>query len=788
MAFFASFSASFFVGHVPQQCFGSGCPGVRVAPSLLESTSSRDSRLTPRPFPSLMLLFVTIGVFYTSTLLAQDTLKLDSLANYYIPEVPIISSFADKEDPLIQYNFNKEKITQNAQSKDLPYLLSQSPSAVFTSDDGLGVGYTGLRIRGSDATRTSVNINGVPLNDGESGQVYWVDLPDLIESADQIQIQRGVGTTSQGTSSFGASVNIATFRPQDPNLVLSTYIGRFGTRKYHLRGSSGLVRNKIAMEAGVSSIKSGGYIDRAKSNLTSAFINLHLALKNGFMHLLGRQGQERTYQAWYGLPHQYLETNRTYNPSGLITSSGTFYDNEVDDYTQKHLQYLWEQKFSSRFYSKLTLYATFGKGFYEQYKNNARLSNYKIPPIEIQDTLREKSDLVTQKWLDNSLYGGIWTIDAKSKAFEELNAGIHISRYKGDHFGRVIWAKFHPIDAIPSEFYFDQGNKSEFSIFAKSRKKLSEKLRLFLDIQYRHVQYQIDTFEQGGLYLAKRTYHFLNPKIGGAYAFDPKHSFNLYFGIANKEPFRDDFEGEVAGIKVQPERLYNAELTYKYKMAAGELVANLFYMNYHNQLVVNGLINDVGAAQRINIPNSFRLGLELSGFFTWKNFQLESHWTLSKNKITNFDYYIDNWDSGTPDKVHLSDVDLAFSPNIILKNSLNYTMKRFSLVLSQNYVGSQFIDNTGSKFRKLPDYTTFDFQVFWRPLKNYNLRLEATIFNLLNQKYVSNAWTYPFTSTQYDPTADDIYANKGQNNGDYQLTGYFPQATRHWALGLRWAF
>ncbi len=695
-----------------------------------------------------------------------------------IPEILVKSAWASDITPVTFKNFTKESLEKSDFGQDLPYLLQNTPSVVATSDAGTGIGYTSFRIRGSDPTRINVTMNGIPYNDAESHAVYWVNMPDIFSSTESIQIQRGVGTSANGAGAFGASINLNTNTLQlKPAVKIKIGAGSFGTKRATFQASSGL-RKGFSVDLKMSKILSNGYIDRASSDLFSYDFGVSWLGKNNSLRFNFIDGRERTYQSWYGLPIQLLDTLRTYNPAGTERASKP-YENQVDSYRQTHYQFFYKQKINSNTDFNIALYATKGRGFYEEYKAQKVLADYKIVSADT-------SDLVQRRWLDNWLTGLVFGYHyAKNKVDFMLGGGAN--RYTGNHFGEAIWAeKKRSLANNPVRWYEDVGVKTDANIYAKINYTISSKLTSYVDLQVRNITYNFVGKDRNLNDISQRdALFFFNPKFGFSYKLNEKNSVYSSFGIANREPNRDDYVQSSEASRPKSEQLQNVEMGWKYQTKNAFFSSNLYYMNYKNQLVLTGKINDIGAYNRVNVANSFRVGLELDAAYKWKKWSAEGNLTLSQSKISDFISYIDNWDSGLQNENKIAKTDIAFSPNIIAAATLNYQLnKNISCSLSNKYVGKQYIDNTKNEVASLSAYFTNDFRLSYDFLvaKKHKTSISFQINNFLNKKYSSNAWTYNYISTGFDPGSSNLYTVKDGNS--YRDIGLFPQAGRNYMLGL----
>jgi iron complex outermembrane receptor protein len=693
------------------------------------------------------------------------------------------------EDPMAYTNMDKEAIEKNNLGQDLPYLLDQTPSVVVTSDAGAGIGYTGIRIRGSDPTRINVTINGVPLNDSESQGVFWVNMPDFATSVDNIQIQRGLGASSNGGSAFGATINLQTNTLQTkPYAILSNSIGSFNSRRHNLQIGSGLIKDHWTFEGRLSQITSDGYIDRASSKLRSYYLSGAYINEKTLIRANLFSGHEITYQAWGGLPVTYIDTNRTWNPYT--------YENEVDNYRQTHAQLHWNQEITKNFTSNFSLHYTKGAGFFEQYREGEDLADYGINPLDSNLTT---TDLIRRRWLDNDFYGFVFGLHYQQNRYK-MTLGGGLNRYYGDHFGEVIWARNAGDSEIRQQYYQNDAVKWDGNVYYKLNYQLTNTLGLYADIQYRYVSYdflgfnnELENVEQSA------ELHFFNPKLGATFIPSSKHRFYGSVAMGNREPNRNDFTESTPNSRPSPETLYDLELGYEYKRSNIYAAANAYFMYYQNQLVLNGQINDVGAFTRTNVAQSYRGGLEL--MFGWEPIK-GLHWnanaTFSQNKILEFTEYVDNWDTWGQEAITHNNTDIAFSPNIIAFSELDYDIinkgfgadgKGNNIILNvawiSKFVGKQYIDNTMNDTRALDPYWVNDLRISYQ-LKNWGLQeigLNFMLRNFLNEQFVSNAWVYRFNSPSYDPRPDDPYTNLDQGTY-YNMIGLYPQAGINFMLGL----
>jgi iron complex outermembrane recepter protein len=683
----------------------------------------------------------------------------------YLQPVEVNSVKATEKNPFAKTNLNKAEIKKQNIGQDLPFILNNTPSVVVNSDAGNGIGYTGIRIRGTDATRINVTLNGIPYNDAESLGTYFVDMPDIASSASSIQIQRGVGTSANGAGSFGGSINVSTNEPNTKkNMELNSTAGSFGSFKNTLLFNSGIFKNHFMVDARMSNIRSNGYIDRAATRLHSYFLSGAYVDDKNSIRLNIFTGKEITYQSWNGVNEIALDTNRTYNSAGT-EKIGTPYDNQVDNYRQTHYQLFYNHKFNVYLKSNIAIFLTKGKGFYEQYKADENLTDYGLPAT----ILATPTDLARRLWLDNNFYGSIFSLQYEKKNTQIIFGGGY-TMYDGKHFGEIIWNK--ELAAIPSNYtwYNKTSNKKDFSVYTKWTQKLNANFQTFLDLQIRNVQYKNDGYRDNATLAVNTNYTFLNPKAGITFSKDNTKIYGS-IAIANKEPNRDDFEGSV-NAQPSSEKLTDIETGFEFKKNTLHFGANFYYMMYKNQLVNTGKINDVGAYTRTNINDSYRAGLE---FFTTEKISdklsITGNVTFSENKVKNFTEYGDDYDNGGQYSTFYSESDISFSPDIIGSFIVNIEpIKNANIILTSKYVGSQFLDNTSNTNRKLNAFYTQDIRTSYtwngKAFKEVNVFLQAN--NIFSRMYEANGYTYSY-----------IYGGKLTTENFY-----FPMAPANVLLGV----
>ena len=727
---------------------------------------------------------------------------------YKLDEFEVTTNRVEENSPVAHENISKEEIEANNHGVDLPILLDQATSIVTTSDAGAGVGYTGIRVRGTDATRVNITINGIPFNDAESHGVFWVNMPDLSSSTNDIQIQRGVGSSTTGASSFGATVNLSTLSTVNstkPFGEISNSFGSFNSIKNTVRLGSGLIDGKWNFEGRLSNIQSDGFIDRADADLKSYYISGSYLGENTSVQALIFSGHEKTYQAWYGAPLRFLnsnvDSNQTYNPYD--------YENEIDNYRQTHYQLHITNKSIKNLKLNTSFHYTRGMGYFEQYvgtEHNAvmyngdyvwgknLLSYYNLDDIIISGDTISQTNLIRRRWLDNHFYGLVFSADYTADKFN-LILGGGANQYLGGHFGEVIWAQYSSNGPIRHRYYDNDAIKNDINIYGKLNYDLNKDFNAYLDLQYRFVSYEFTGLNNDRSPLDQTAnLNFFNPKAGMNYRLNSSNNIYGFVGVGNKEPNRDDFTESSPESRPQHEQLLDVEFGHRYTSEKLSISTNFYNMQYKNQLILTGELNDVGSAVRVNIPESYRRGVEFTGAaILSEKFTLKFNLTLSENKISTFTEYVDNWDTWGKDEVVHENTDIAFSPGIIGGGQLIFTPfekenGKLQFALLSKYVGNQYIDNTSSDFAKLDAYLVHDLRISYLIKSNLFREVEVSswIRNLSNQNYISNAWVYRF-NTAFDPTSYDIYANPEKGN-TYNQIGAFNQAGINFFVGLKLRF
>lgn len=691
-----------------------------------------------------------------------QNLKKDTAAKELLP-LEVLSIRASSKAPFAKTNLKKEEIAKLNLGQDLPFIFNQTPNVVVNSDAGNGVGYTGIRIRGTDATRINVTLNGIPFNDAESQGTFFVNMPDFISSASSVQIQRGVGTSSNGVGAFGATINIATNENNaKPYAELNNSFGSFNTFKNTMKLGSGLLNNKFMVDARLSNITSDGYVDRANSNLKAYYISGAYLAEKSSLRVTIFSGQEKTYQAWNGIDEVTLKTNRRFNTSGS-EKPGEPYVNETDNYTQTHYQLAYNVGLHKNWQLSSSLFYVQGAGYYENYKFDKKYSSFGLPNVVVGATTITRSDFIRQLWLDNDFYGQLVSLQYK-KNKSSITLGGGWNTYVGEHFGKLIWAKNGGINTN-DKFYNTPALKKDANAYAKWEYAITNNWQLFTDLQYRNVNYTMNGFRNNTSLFINRNFNFLNPKLGVTYAKNGWQAFASY-ALANKEPNRDDFE---AGLTTQPlhETLHDIELGVEKRTKSWLFAANFYYMHYTNQLVNTGKINDVGAYTRVNVPTSYRMGIELQANGKLSNWlRLSSSIAISKNKIKAFTEFIDDYDLGGQLMVQHSNTNIALSPNIVCSASLDFLVnKQVEISAISKYVGKQFLDNTQNQSRSLAAFYTQDIRLQWMPaLKCFsNATIIAQVNNVFNKLYEPTGYTFSYKAGGSITTENYFFPMAGVN-------------------------
>lgn len=749
--------------------------------------AQRFLNLLPITYYLLTITFCLLPFLSFSQVVQKDTTKVTQLK-----EVIVSSVRAKDKNPITFTNVSKEEIAPRNLGQDIPVLLSYLPSVVTTTDAGNGVGYTYMRVRGADGSRINVTLNGVPFNDSESQGTFFVNLPDFASSLESVQLQRGVGTSTNGAGAFGASLNMQTKSFQEKSYAeISNSAGSFGTRKHTLAFGTGL-HNNFELNARISNIASDGFIDRATSNMFGYFFNANYITEKSQVKFLAFGGKEKTYQAWNGRDNAPLsilsDTNpgyifgNTFNISGIKTNENGniegFHKNETDNYWQNHFQLHWSENWSEKWVSNAALHYTKGKGYFEQYVDDYYYSNVlfsdnsQLVFLGLQDLIIDGNtissmDYIRKRWLDNDFFGATFSLNYRNGKTDLLFGGA-ANRYLGLHYGEVTWNQYN-INNI-GRYYDNYGNKDDVNFYTKASYNITNKLNLFTDLQYRMVFYEATSVK---FLEVNDTFRFFNPKAGLNYQLNAKNSFYGYFGITNKEPRRDDYENG----SIKPERLLDYELGWKYNSRKVNINANAFYMNYKNQLVMTGALNDVGSPIFTNSGKSYRIGLEVeSSIALTDKLILNPNVTFSQNKNQDFYFQRDG------NLQNLGNTTIAFSPNLIVGNQLIFSpIKDFQIALLSKFVSEQYMGNIDSNQSKLDAYFVNDVNF------NYEWKLNKTIKSIVFSGLVNNIFNLEYESNGYFYTFDDNWSAPGTIT-TIEGAGFFPQAGINFLLGVSLKF
>lgn len=737
----------------------------------------------------------TIVVSYVGYKTAEKTVTLNqdteinfglTAQNFLQDQVIVRATRANEKSATTYKNISKEEIEKNNFGQDLPFILQNTPGVVVNSDAGAGVGYTGIRIRGSDNSRINVTVNGIPINDSESQGTFYVNMPDFASSVDNIQIQRGVGTSTNGAGAFGGSLNIQTTASETvPYAEINNTYGSFDTWKNTIKVGTGLINNRFSFDGRLSRISSDGYVDRGASLLKSFFVSGAYHGNKDLLRVNVFSGAEKTYQSWNGIPESrltndlagmnaYIARNELSqaDAENLLSSGRRYnsftYENQTDNYWQDHYQLIYARQLSEKFTFNGALHYTKGKGYYEEYRVANDLSDYGLNPVVVGGTTIESTDLIRRRWLDNDFYGATYAFNYQPNKKFNFTLGGGYNEYKGAHFGQVIWAQYASNGNNDRHYYDNDGFKTDFNIYGKANYSPTESLSLFADLQYRRVYYTIDGTENklNTLGIVDKL-NFFNPKVGATYFINSESNIYGSFSVANKEPNRDDYVDAAAGAFPKHEHLNDVELGYRFKNSKLNVGTNLYGMFYKNQLVVTGKINDVGGNFRQNVDKSYRLGIELDGSYSInKQFTLNANAAFSRNKIKNFTEYYDDYDNGGQVVNQYELTDISYSPNAVLFGELAYNpIKGFAIALQSKYVSKQYLDNTQNNDRTINGYWVsnarlgYDFK--FAGVKNINLGL--LVNNLFDKPYESNGYTYGYQLGGSRTTENFFYPQAGTN-------------------------
>ncbi|WP_411767197.1 TonB-dependent receptor [Winogradskyella sp. A3E31] len=743
-------------------------------------------------FAFLCLFALTFSAFSQEK--ETDSTKVEKLDEVLVKAVRV-----DAKSPITHSNVTKKEIEKRNLGQDIPVLLNFLPSVVTTTDAGAGIGYTGIRVRGVSSQSTNVTINGIPYNDAESLGTFWVNLGDFASSVESLQLQRGVGTSTNGSGAFGASINVLTDAvSNEASGEISNSFGSFNTRKHTVKFSTGLLNNHFEIAGRLSNIQSDGYIDRASSNLKSYFLQGSYVDDNTLIKAITFGGNEVTYQSWYGFEaatvgaigfNPNIDENRRFNIAGIqFDDEGNFegyHNNQVDDYSQDHYQLHWNQRYNNQWSTNLGLNYTYGRGFFEEYVDDYLYSNIYfssdatfeflgIDPITVNGEEVNSMDYIRRRWLDNDFFVINANANYKENNLDMIFGGSY-SNYKGDHFGEVIWAEYADQIDFEERYYDGSSVKTDLSFFAKANYRLNEKISLYGDLQLRNINYETEGISSDlVLFEVDKDFTFFNPKAGITYDVNSNNDLYFSYARANREPNRTDFENDNA---VKPEQLNDFELGWRHNKNNFTFNANAYFMLYNEQLVLSGQLDNVGNPIRTNSGESYRLGLELEAIIpVTSQFTIQPNATISSNKN------VETIASINGEIVNLGKTDISFSPELVAANALVYRpVQNLQMSLLTKYVGEQFLSNTESEFSKLDSYLTNDFNISYTlyPKSVFkSIVLTGLVNNIFNETYVSNGYYYTF---------DDDFSNPGAVT-TIEGAGFYPQATTNFLVGATLKF
>ncbi|WP_439150965.1 TonB-dependent receptor [Winogradskyella sp.] len=709
----------------------------------------------------------------------QDTSKVEKLDEILVKSVRV-----DAKSPITHSNVSKEELAKRNLGQDIPILLNFLPSVVTTTDAGAGVGYTGIRVRGVSPQSTNVTINGIPYNDAESLGTFWVNLGDFASSVESLQLQRGVGTSTNGSGAFGASINVLTDAvSKEASGEISNSFGSFNTRKHTVKFSTGLLNDHFEIAGRLSNISSDGYIDRASADLKSYFLQASYINTNTLIKAIAFGGNEVTYQSWYGIDAETLKEDRTFNFAGIYTDDNgntQFYDNEVDNYSQDHYQLHWNQRYDNNWSTTLGLNYTYGRGYFEQFREDDDFSTYGFEELTVNGESVNTTDLIRRRWLDNDFYVVNASVNYKNDEIDMIFGGSY-SHYDGDHFGEVIWAEFASQSDIRDRYYDGNSLKNDLSVFYKANYQLNDKVSLYGDLQVRNVTYKTfgNTSDLVDFEVDKE-FTFFNPKAGVSYELNDANNFYFSYARANREPNRTDFE---SNPNIKPEELNDFELGWRHKKGNFSFNANAYYMMYNQQLVLSGRLDDVGNPIRTNSGESYRLGVELEAIIpVTPKLTLQPNMTISSNKNKETKIFRD----GETEPRNLGKTDISFSPDLVAANAIVFQpIKELQMSLLSKFVGEQYMSNTEAELSKLDSYFVNDFNITYTLSFKVNEESQKKSFfksmvftglvnNIFNEKYVSNGYYFTF---------DDDFSNPGSVT-TVEGSGFYPQATTNFLVGV----
>lgn len=730
-----------------------------------------------------------IGFYTYNSIIELQSISIITLKkNIYVSEEALVTSTRVENKTAGTYTMvDKDYISKTNLGQDLPYVLNQVPGVVITSDGGTGIGYTGIRIRGTDQTRTNLTINGIPLNDAESQGTFTVNIPDFVSSVENIQVQRGVGTSTNGGGAFGASINIQTDNlPDTASAELNITQGGFSANKilfhnqverYSAKVNTGLINNHWNFNGRLSKIANIGYIENSSAVLKSFFTSASYRNEKHLLKFNVFSGTEKTYLAWEGVPEDSLKTNRKFNPIAAVNPD------QYDNYQQDHYQIFESFRLNEKHHLNLGYHYTRGRGYFQEFRANQRFENYGMDTLFTGGDTISRTDIVRRRWLDNEFEGVVYSWEYDSQDKLKLLVGGSANKYEGDHFGEIVWAQFASNTRQGQRFYESSAIKKEFNIYSKVTYLFTSNFNAFVDLQYRKLNYSMAGNNKDQVILDQsHELNFFNPKAGASYSFNNSDFLYVSLGITNKEPNRDDFiNGKVNGLTPKSEQLQNVELGWKKRTNSYSVEVNTYLMNYRNQLVLTGEVNNVGEYLRINTPNSYRTGIEASGTLNYTSkLSVSANIALSRNKIKSFTESIYEYDAnfdyvGVTLRNH-KNTDISFSPNIVAGSRIRYKLyQNLFATLESKYVGKQYLDNTSNDNRKIDPFFVNDLFIdFSTVVRNYipSLIFTVKVNNVFNELYTPNGYTY------------SLIESGVENNYNY----YYPQAGRNYLVSMAMRF
>lgn len=715
---------------------------------------------------------------------AGDVAQTDTLESVKLQEISVVATRATEKTPVAFTHVTSEELAKKNFGQDLPYLLSMTPSVITTSDAGAGIGYTSLRVRGTDASRVNITANGVPVNDSESHNVYWVNMPDLASSVKDVQIQRGAGTSTNGAGAFGASINLLTSAPAySPYAEVDGSYGMYNTHKETFRVGTGLIGNHWAFDARLSNIGTDGYIDRAKVDLYSYFAQAGYYSDNTTLRLIAYGGTEKTYHAWdYASKDDMKEYGRRYNPCGIYEDENgniKFYDNQTDNYIQHNFQLHWSQILNADWRLNMALHYTKGDGYYEQYKTERTLCEYGLENFIVDGNETDESDLIRKKAMDNGFGGGVFSLMYRKGRVDAVLGGA-LNQYSGWHFGEVLWVRNYVGNLAPNhEYYRNKGKKTDGNIYARANIDIAKGLSAYADVQYRHIKYTIngvsDTYDWNNGAMQQlavdESFDFFNPKLGLNWKINPNNRLFASFSVAQKEPTRDNYTDGDPKAYPKAEKLYDYELGYNFGNSFINAGINLYYMDYTDQLVLTGQLSDTGNAMSVNVPDSYRAGVELQfGLRPCNWFDWNINATFSRNRIKDFTemIYEDEWTN--PISINHGDTPIAFSPDVTLNNAFNFSWRGLDASLQSQYVSKQYMSNAKSEEQVLDAYFVSNLHLgytFKLPSVK-SIRVGFSVYNIFNEEYENNGYA-----------GAGYYVDDNGEKQIYRYAGYAAQAPIH---------